>query len=109
MLGGAFRADKGRDEFTGDGALIEACAVLADIEEVGGPDENMERFGVLKREDCCTGAAWVARSSSGIEGVWRRELVDMVNVAPAEEDCVGGGGGEALEGKTHVGSWAVER
>ena len=31
---------------------MEAWAVLADSEEVGGPEEKMERFGVLKRVGC---------------------------------------------------------
>ena len=29
---------------------MEACAVLAETEEVGGPDEKMDLFGVLNRE-----------------------------------------------------------
>ena len=29
---------------------MEACAVLEEIEEVGGPDEKIDRLGVLKSE-----------------------------------------------------------
>lgn len=67
------RADRGWVDCTGEGELIEACAVLAETEEVGGPDEKMDRPGVLKREDWLTVGAGlgrfleVARSSSGAE------------------------------------------
>ena len=56
FAGGPVKADNGREELTGEGALIEAWAVLADTEEVGGPEEKMDRLGVLKSEDWCAGA-----------------------------------------------------
>lgn len=46
---GLVRADKGIVESPWDGALIEACAVLADTEDVGGPEEKIDLLGVLKR------------------------------------------------------------
>ena len=65
---------------TGKGELMDAWAVLDETEEVGGPEENIDRFGVLKRDGCviggvglvvvCTG---IARSSSGAELVWYLE------------------------------------
>ena len=76
------RVDSGWVGWTGDGELIEACAVLADTEEVGGPVENIDRLGVLNKEgwliDGVGGLTWVgletwvgeARSSSGAELVW---------------------------------------
>lgn len=36
--------------WTGDGELMDACAVLADNEEVGGPEEKIDRLGVLNNE-----------------------------------------------------------
>ena len=45
------RADSGLVGLTGEGELMDACAVLADMDEVGGPEEKMDRLGVLKRED----------------------------------------------------------
>lgn len=47
------RADNGPAEFTGDGALIDACAVFAERKEVGGPEEKIERVGVVKSEVGC--------------------------------------------------------
>ena len=44
------RADSGVVGWTGDGELIEACAVLADTDEVGGPEEKIDRLGVLNNE-----------------------------------------------------------
>lgn len=60
-------AENGRMEFTGEGALIDACAVFAESEDVGGPEANMDRFGVLKSEGCC--AEWIGahKSCSGVE------------------------------------------
>ena len=46
---GLVRADKGIEEFPCGGALIEAWAVMADTEDVGGPEENMDLLGVVKR------------------------------------------------------------
>lgn len=45
---GPERDDSGWGEIGGKGALIEACAVFAEMEEVGGPDDRIERVGVLK-------------------------------------------------------------
>ncbi len=45
------RADSGCVGWTGDGELMEACAVLADTDEVGGPEEKIDRLGVLNNED----------------------------------------------------------
>ena len=42
--------DSGWVGWTGDGELMEACAVLADTEEVGGPEEKIDRLGVLNKE-----------------------------------------------------------
>ena len=46
------RADNGSEEFVFDGALNEAWAVLAETEDVGGPEEKIDRLGVLKKVDC---------------------------------------------------------
>ena len=45
------KTDKGLAEIPTGGALIEACAVLTDTEASGGPEEKMERLGVLKRDE----------------------------------------------------------
>lgn len=47
---GAVRADKGWVECTGEGELMDANAVFEEIEEVGGPEEKIDRFGVLNSE-----------------------------------------------------------
>lgn len=44
------RADSGRVDCTGEGELMEAWAVLAEMDEVGGPEKKIDRLGVLKRE-----------------------------------------------------------
>lgn len=106
MAEGPVKADKGREELTGEGALMEAWAVLTDTEEVGGPEEKMDRFGVLKSEDWCTGTWGAARSNSGagsgsVRGVERRE-----KMVPAAEVSAKRGEGEVLvefEGKAQVG------
>ena len=61
---------------------MEACAVLADTEEVGGPVEKIDRLGVLNKEGWLTDGvgevAWVeletcvgeVRSNSGAESEW---------------------------------------
>jgi hypothetical protein len=36
----------------GPAELKDACAVFADTDAVGGPEENMDLEGVLKSEDC---------------------------------------------------------
>ena len=41
---------RGLFDCTGEGELMEACAVLEEREEVGGPEENIDLLGVLKRE-----------------------------------------------------------
>lgn len=54
---------------------MEACAVLEETEEVGGPDEKMDLLGVLKSEGWLAAGGelevWVGagRSSSGAEFV----------------------------------------
>ena len=62
------RADRGPVEFSGDWALIDACAVFAEREEVGGPEENMERVGVVKRDVDWPAEVWALASSSDVEG-----------------------------------------
>jgi len=47
---GKVRADSGRVDCTGEGELMEAWAVLAEMDEVGGPEKKIDRLGVLKRE-----------------------------------------------------------
>ncbi len=71
---GLVNADNGLDELPGGGALIEACAVLADTEAIGGPEEKIERLGVLKSEGCCADGATFARSSSGVGRIVLREV-----------------------------------
>ena len=66
------RVDSGWVGWTGDGELMEACAVLADMEEVGGPVEKIDRLGVLNKE------GWL------IDGVGEVTLVEL-------ETCVGEG------------------
>jgi len=44
--GGPDRAASGRDELGPEGADMDAWAVLAEMEEVGGPDMKIARFGV---------------------------------------------------------------
>lgn len=82
---------------------------MADTDDVGGPEEKMDRFGVLKREECGTPAVGAARSSSGTglgsaRGVARREKKEGVAEVSANR-----GEGESLVivgGKDQVGSWA---
>ena len=69
-MAGTVSADKGLAGWTGDGELMDACAVLADTDEVGGPEEKIDRLGVLNNE------GWV------IEGVGDVTLVGL-------ETCVG--------------------
>ena len=47
--GGLFRADSGWEVWPEGGVLIDACAVFEDMDEVGRPDEKIDRFGLLKR------------------------------------------------------------
>lgn len=51
------RTANGREDCTGAGELIEAWAVLDETDEVGGPEENMDRFGVLNSEGWGVGFA----------------------------------------------------
>jgi hypothetical protein len=62
------RADNGPVELAGDGALIDACAVFAEREDVGGPEENIERVGVVKSDVGCPEGAWALASNSDVEG-----------------------------------------
>lgn len=51
----AFVADKaasGLELPEGPAELKDACAVLADTEAVGGPEENIDLEGVLNNDDC---------------------------------------------------------
>lgn len=61
---GTVRPDSGPAEFTGDGALMDACAVFEEREEVGGPEENIDRFGVVKSDVGCPKAVGVLTSMS---------------------------------------------
>jgi hypothetical protein len=63
---GTVRADSGPAEFTGGGALIDAFAVFAESEEVGGPEENIDRFGVVKID---VEEVWPLRSKSDVKGM----------------------------------------
>ena len=72
LVPGTFNDDKGWGDVGPEGGLIEACAVLDEREAVGGPEEKIDRFGVLNKvcggEDGPAGGAFsdvVARSSSG--------------------------------------------
>lgn len=50
---GTVRADNGPAEFAGKGALMDACAVFEEREEVGGPEENIDRVGVVNSDVGC--------------------------------------------------------
>ena len=43
--------------------------MLAETEEVGGPEEKMDRLGVLKKVECWVAPVGVTRSSSGMDTV----------------------------------------
>jgi hypothetical protein len=62
---GAVSADKGWPELGLGGELMEACAVFAETEAVGRPDENMLLFGFAKSEGICDaeGPAWLPATS----------------------------------------------
>jgi hypothetical protein len=49
----AERAASGLELHEGPAELNDACAVLAESEAVGGPEEKMDLEGVLNSEDCC--------------------------------------------------------
>lgn len=104
---GLVKADNGLDEFPGGGALIEACAVLADTEAVGGPEEKIERLGVLKSEDCCADGATVARSSSGVGRIVLRDVdwgqKSVLEVAASARSGEGDLLDTAADGKDQVG------
>ena len=62
------RADNGCCELGGCGLLIDAWAVLTDMEEVGGPEENIDRLGFENRggveddvADRWESASWMER------------------------------------------------
>jgi hypothetical protein len=55
LLEPAFVADSaasGLELFDGPAELKDACAVFADTEAVGGPEEKIDLEGVLNSEDC---------------------------------------------------------
>jgi len=54
---------------------MEACAVFAEIDEVGGPEERIERVGVLKRVCCWPDSSVEEGSDSGINVDCSREEV----------------------------------
>ncbi len=54
---------------------MEACAVFAEIEEVGGPEERIERVGVLKSVCCWPNSIDEAGSNSGTNVDCSREEV----------------------------------
>ncbi len=69
---GTARVESGCAELTGGGVLIDAWAVLADSEDVGGPEEKIERFGVVNCEGCCEVGFEEAEWTSGAETAWTR-------------------------------------
>lgn len=48
---GAVKTDNGREIVEGRAGLIEAWAVLTETDAVAGPEEKIDRCGVLKRGD----------------------------------------------------------
>ena len=80
--------------------------MLAETDDVGGPEEKIDLFGVLKSRHCCRLALEPARSSSGAglgsaRGVERREKSEV-----EAEGSVSRGEGESLVivgGKDQVG------
>ena len=48
----ADKAASGLELLEGPAELNDACAVLADTEAVGGPEENIDLEGVLNNDDC---------------------------------------------------------
>lgn len=66
---GTVRADNGPAEFAGEGALMDACAVFEEREEVGGPEENIDRVGVVKNAvDCPKAVGMLTSMSDGESG-----------------------------------------
>jgi hypothetical protein len=59
----AERAASGLELHEGPAELSDACAVLAESEAVGGPEEKMDLEGVLNSEDC-----WVTSELGGETG-----------------------------------------
>lgn len=47
---------------------MDACAVFAEREEVGGPEENIERVGVVKSDVGCPKGGCAAASISDERG-----------------------------------------
>lgn len=90
---------------------MEAWAVLADNDEVGGPEENIDRFGVLKSEGCWGGVV-KAGSDSARRFEGRRETVREGNIeADVESSAVAGDGeflADEVEGNDQVGSSALD-
>ena len=58
---------------------MEACAVLADTDEVGGPEEKIDRFGVLNRE------GWFIAGGGGATRVWVATWVGEVKSSSGAE------------------------
>ena len=62
---GIVNAASGRADPLGEGALMDAWAVLTETEAVGGPEEKMDRLGVRKSDALALLDEEVAKSSSG--------------------------------------------
>lgn len=81
--------------------------MLAETEAIGGPEEKIERLGVLKSEECCVDGAVVVRSSSGVGRVvlrevdWGEKIVfePATSARPGEEESLDTG----ADGKDQVG------
>lgn len=81
--------------------------MLAETEDVGGPEEKIERLGVLKREVWCMGTLGAARSSSGARVGSGRGFGRGEKMVPIAEVSTSLGEGEVLVevgGKDQVGS-----
>lgn len=103
--------ESGCAELTGGGVLIDAWAVLADSEDVGGPEENIERFGVVNCEGGCEIGLDKAEWTSGAEPAWTRGAGREEKTEPWFEASAGCGDDVSLEvdeGNVHNGSCAWE-
>ena len=100
------RADSGLAAFTSGGGLIEACAVLAETDAVGGPEENMDRFGVLNTADGWNVELERSNPWTACEGPR-----DEARRGRSEEGLVvyGAGGVRVADEKAHDGGWATGR
>lgn len=97
------RAASGSVALMVDGPLIEAWAVLAETDEVGGPEEKIERFGVEKNEFEKGAPEPFAMSISEIErGYSRLGSRDMGRAGF-------GVSGDELEGRHAAGLLGCER